>query len=411
MGLAGPDSFLVQNSLLPELPDANSAMGAPRETRLQNERQVSLFVPRRRTTAHYFGFWVDVDAEVDEWVTFVSELLRSPSQAFSSCFFRWYSSSRQALEELSQEFGRRIRARRVFSVQNAQEWGPVETAMNQISSQGMMDSVKRLKRRYPQAIPNALAAFEEAYLMVVNDPPSDFERALKQEAAFRFVERVRVNFTQELPTYPYRLSPSDLDLNTGLNIQQFIALAWFAANDTSIFIDPRDVEDRRIGLLDSFAVIQRAHNDHDEDQAILWDELDEEDAPSCFLGTVKRILESLDQVHPDVRLNSAPPTRSEVATDIRQQNERIFPSFWLALSEPSREQIRQYVDEANDEIESLPQFETYRAQLRHAVRTGSPLIPEELLAEQTNTLAMLALLTEAIDQLSSETLSSPSEVS
>jgi hypothetical protein len=298
------------------------------------------------------------------------------------------------------------------------EWGPAETAMNQASTAAMVDSVNRLERRYPQAFPQSSAAFEELYVAAMNARAQNSEKHLQKEAAIRFMDRVRLNFGDDIASgYTMPLAREGGELRVGLHVRQYLSLAWFAVNDAQIF-NEEEVMRRKAGLIESLARIQRAHNDHGPGDAILWDPAAESDAPSCFLGTLKFIFESLNHHHPDVLgINpaesaviaettagevSAPgggamPAMADVSRDVRLENLRLFPIFWATLSEEDQVELEAQIEEYGEEIEELDTFKAYLQQLREAVRESLPRVTEEVLIQQTSPHVMLALLAEALD--------------
>jgi hypothetical protein len=192
-----------------------------------------------------------------------------------------------------------------------------------------------------------------------------------------------------------------------LTVAQFIALSWYAISDPAIFTSDRDRADRQQGLLESFATIQRAHNDNGLGGGILWDWDPEsrtpyrhiaEDRPSCELGTFKRIIEHLDHIHPDVTLNPAIPIPSadEIVRDIRNQHHLIFMPYYQALTVADRNDLVNLAGAYEAAIEARPAYIAYLAQLRTAVHLFSPSIPQHLLEANTDRMMLCALMNESL---------------
>jgi hypothetical protein len=174
-----------------------------------------------------------------------------------------------------------------------------------------------------------------------------------------------------------------------------------------IFTSNRDRVDRQQGLLESFATIQRAHNDSGLGYAILWDwdpalrpsyRPTEEDRPSCPLGTFKRLIEHLDHIHPDVTLNAEIPIPSatDITRDIRNQHHLIFMPYYQALAVADRNDLEHLADDCEAVIETRPSYIAYLAQLRTAVHRLSPSIPQHLLEERTDRIMLCALINESL---------------
>ncbi len=286
----------------------------------------------------------------------------------------------------------------------------IETAMTRASTRRMLQSANALDRRYSQAVSNAEAALGEVHAMAqrLNLGNSVKKRQMK-EAALRFLDRVKTDFINDAGLdYPYPIRRYSRNAYTLLTVQQSIALAWYAINDATIYTTEMEREDRKRGMVEAFAFIQRAHNDHGPNDTIIWDQARERDQPSCEPGTYKRIFEHLDNVHPDVTINevvnfdadhagvAAVPTRAEVTTDIRQRNAALFPAYWEGLSQEQQQALREAVEAYDDNVVTLEVYTTYLQQLRNAVRTASPGIPADMLEAETNVNMMCALINETL---------------
>jgi hypothetical protein len=327
----------------------------------------------------------------------------------------------------------RINARVTGPLGNAHIWGQAETAMNDESAVAAVQSINRLDRRYPEVLNQSgrqvRPALDQVRAMVQESAaPTALDRH-KKAAALRFLERVRIDFTHERNShglvYPYALAPNLRDGRSNLSIQELIALTWRGASDRSLFRTDADFASRKRSLVDTFATIQRAHNDHGENGAIIWDESREPDSPSCYQGTYKRILESLNNHHPDVvgintdesaavaaslaaseRNAAAPlalgraasPSSADISRDIRAVNQDLFPHFFNGLTTERQAQLRAIIEAYNPvQMEASADYRNYLQQLRTRVRETSPMISHEAIEAQTNPDAMLAFLSEALD--------------
>ena len=327
----------------------------------------------------------------------------------------------------------RMNARETRPVAHAQVWGQAETAMNDESAVAAVQSINRLDQRYPEVLNQSgrqvRPALDQVRAMVQESAaPTTLDRH-KKSAALRFLERVRIDFTHERNShnlvYPYPLAPNLRDGRSNLSIQELIALTWRGATDRRLFQTEADLSSRKRSLVDAFATIQRAHNDHGNHGAIIWDENLEPDLPSCYQGTYKRILESLNHHHPDVvgintdesaavaaslaaseRNAAAPlalgraasPSNGDISRDIRAVNQALFPHFVNGLTTERQAQLRAIIEAYNPvQMEASADYRNYLQQLRTRVRETSPMISLEAIEAQTNPDAMLAFLSEALD--------------
>jgi hypothetical protein len=257
------------------------------------------------------------------------------------------------------------------------DWSRRESIMNDSITLRYLESINRLETRYPHAVPNAYILFSKLYL-AVESYPVDQRGALgelKKAAAIRFLERT---WQDDSPADPNRSQLSQF---------QVLALAWAAVTDTKLYISTIDQQDRIWGLLESLAIIQRAHNDLGE--GISFDDSQEPDSPSCAMGTYKRFLEHLDGVHPDVRISvetdvnsGAALSNAAIIEEIRNQHTSLFHQY----SSQDRQLIRSGIESTNTH------FSQYVDRLRAAVVNRFPNIPRPQLEELTGSLTMEALL-------------------
>ncbi len=182
-------------------------------------------------------------------------------------------------------------------VQGNNNWHEAETIMNRDTTVRYLESINRLERRYPGAVPQAEQNYREAFSQLhhLKVDGKGASADLKKDAAFRYFDQPKVQDS----------------IGSGLNNRQVLSLAWAAVQDKSIFSTRLEREDRKWGLLESLANIQRAHNDCLAGGAIEWRQTHQADHPSCEVGKFKRLLEHLDQLHPDVQLS--PPLREDRA--------------------------------------------------------------------------------------------------
>jgi hypothetical protein len=318
----------------------------------------------------------------------------------------------------------RISARDAHPAAQAPVWGQVETAMNDDSSVAAVESINRLDRRYPQVLNQAAEqirrALDQVYTMVRDSAASTDKQRHQRAAALRFMDRVNLDFAHEFNSdglaYNYRLAPGYRDPRSHLTTQELIALVWSAATDRSIFTTAADLDARMRSLVDAFATIQRAHNDHGESGAIIWNEAIEADQPSCYPGTYKRILESLNAQHPDVhgivpgeaaafaasvvgsgggsvQSSNQSPSAAEISRDVQQTNAELFPVYFAGLTPARQDALRGVIDAYDqDRVATLPEYQIYLGQLRARVRQISPAITDARLEENTNVEAMIAYI-------------------
>jgi hypothetical protein len=259
-----------------------------------------------------------------------------------------------------------------------------ESIMRNEVTRAYLESISHLEDRYPFAVPNAQAALKEIYQMVEHLDVSSQGTigTLKKEAALRYLDRVLTHHSLDRQFhYNFREIPLYDPHQSGLTYTETLALIWAAINDRSIFVHAIEFQDRKWGLLDSLAHIQRAHND--SSGSVSFNLSHEEDQPSCGKGTFKRILESLDGLHPDVRLNVSTRVTNQMAFSAIQRTHQ-----YLFSQEPADTQrkIRQSSESQGED------YQRYLVKLRAEVRKSSSNISPEQLEMNTNALSMEALL-------------------
>ncbi len=172
-------------------------------------------------------------------------------------------------------------------------------------------SVKRLQKRYPGV--NVAKALKEIKEHIGSGKFRDPERFYRQ-ASHDSLKRI-INADWEDP-------------NTGLNLSKIAALVWNAVLDQAVYDekhgksqDPaRDTQDRINIFLEYLWRAQREYN--------LSDDSVDDMAPAreaCFPGTFNKIVESLDDLHPDVRIVRSKEVALKLAQEEVGDYYRDFP--------------------------------------------------------------------------------------
>ncbi len=308
-----------------------------------------------------------------------------------------------------QQVEQRIQRRSAHAVpQESHEWGRAESIMNRPVTQAFVQSMNRLERRYPGAFPQSATYLGEVRSALLALTPNTSEKRLKKEAAFRFLDRVSQSFyLDQNRDYSYPMTSYSQAPGGEGNVEQVIALVWAAVRDEGVYRTSQEREERKWGLLDSLARIQRAHNEK-SDGSIEWSFALAADQPSCQSGTFIRLLESLDHNHPDVRINSvlqsavdplnraavlaAEPSADQVAGDLLGKHREIFPLFLVSLNEAEREEFLELAESYEERIQESETYQRYVQALRSAVKADSPAISEHALVQQTGFLSVCALI-------------------
>jgi len=247
-----------------------------------------------------------------------------------------------------------------------------------------LESINRLETRYPLAVPNAELAFHQIYEMVETEDVSNrgAEAEAKRQAAIRYLDRVATQHHYDhlfLYTQAEFRSHQKDPMPSGLKNTEVLSLGWAAIHDRTVFHSDSEVSDRRWSLIETFALIQRLENL--KKGKIHFDYKKEKDKPTCPVGTFTRILEHIDQIHPDVKINSV-ITNSDISSQIISIHNRIF--FDLPINERVKIQT--------DFSGQGPHYLAYLNQLRDQVHRTAPLIQSEQIEELTNNAMMSTLL-------------------
>ncbi len=253
-------------------------------------------------------------------------------------------------------------------------WGVGESIMSRDSAIRYLQSLNRLERRYPSAVPQAEKSFSDVlmqlHLLDVSSRGASAE--LKKDAAFRYFDQ-----------------HNTIDsLGSGLNSREVLALAWAASKDQAIFSTPQEIEDRTWGLLESLANIQRAHNDCLPGGEIQWDPQYGPDSVSCEPGKFKRLVEFLDQQHPDVQLNPrvVSPSPAEIAEAVLQAH----LDFARTLSASDRHAVThcfQYPELANGKPTACQYYVArLKIKVRETLTEVEPTLLDAVLAESMESL-------------------------
>ncbi len=149
-------------------------------------------------------------------------------------------------------------------------------------------SVKRLQKRYPNVdVKTALREIEEKIKTAKFKEPQAFYR----KAALDSLKRIKA---------------SDwVDSNTGLNLPQVAALMWTATKDQAAYdavfgkstTPERDIGDRMTTFVEYLWRAQREYNLDDNSVDNMKPAVE-----ACLPGTFNKIVESLDKLHPDVKI-------------------------------------------------------------------------------------------------------------
>ena len=149
-------------------------------------------------------------------------------------------------------------------------------------------SVKRLQKRYPSVnVRKALNEIEAKIKTAKFKEPQEFYR----QAAINSLKRIKASDWK--------------DNDTELNLPQVAALMWVAAKDQPAYdavfgkstTSDRDIDDRMTTFVE---YLWRAEREYNLNQKSVDDMKPASQA--CFPGTFNKIVESLDKLHPDVKI-------------------------------------------------------------------------------------------------------------
>jgi hypothetical protein len=270
---------------------------------------------------------------VNEKHTAIKNLLREE---------KWKAEAKQRIKKRTQTIAE-------VAAGKSREWSNNESIMRKKAHIGYLESINRLELRYPKAVPEEEQAFQEVITQLRN---LDIKRRgknaeEKRDATFRYLE-----------------NHSEYDfLGSGLTRKQMLSLAWAAIQDRNFFHSQQEVEDRTWGLMEALANIQRAHNDCGTG-AIDWK--NGEDKPSCTFGEFIRLLEHLDNLHPDVKINSEILISVQMTVDaIRSEHQHLRQQ----ISDEKCQQIK-----TSFQSSDKTSYHEYLNQLRESVRSTYPAI-------------------------------------
>ena len=190
----------------------------------------------------------------------------------------------------------------------------------------------------------------------------------KRQAALRYLDENQANDT----------------IGSGLNDRGVLSLAWAAVQDKSVFPSQQDAEDRAWGLLEALANIQRAHNDCPQTGAIDWHK--GADAVSCTTGQFKRLLEHLDKLHPDVKIN---PEIKETHISIQMIVNAIQQEDRLLRSRVPTEECHRIRKSFRSSDKTF--YHKYLNRLRESVHSANPSISLDAITDNTGEEMMEAL--------------------
>lgn len=262
-------------------------------------------------------------------------------------------------------------------------WGAGETAMNQYRTPEMTVSVNLLDQRYPQAIPNTAFAVHSIKQLVRGfNTVKNQTRRLKKEAALRFLDRVTNEEFRGI-----------LHEDTHLTLPEYLALSWYAINDSKLYPSEKDKADRQWAFIEAMANIQRAHNDNQGKSPIIW-EPRQPDMTSCVPGSFVRSVEHLDRNHPDVVIIKI--TNEEITSLIREKNGELFPAYSKNLNSTQMQHLAESAENYNLEaVNQTKDYTQYKDQLKKAVHKAIPEVPLAQIERLMSDEMMCALITES----------------
>lgn len=269
-----------------------------------------------------------------------------------------------------------------------------ESIMNRSITQGYLKSIDHLDLRYPWAVPRAELSLREVYRMVENyNAKARGESGLfKKEFALRYLDRVATFHESDLD-FGFVFAQEDTSLfcedplQSGLVNIEVLSLAWEAIQDKNLFKTQIDIEDRQWGLIEALAHIQRAHND--ENGWVDFLDSTETDQPSCPAGTFKRLIEHLDGLHPDVRLNPEAEIKKGMGISNRQVCNEVMIQhrvLFASLSPENQKAIRENYEDRGEPYRSYLQL------LRSKVVAAAPLVSSSQIDQNLTDILMYTLL-------------------
>jgi hypothetical protein len=266
-------------------------------------------------------------------------------------------------------------------------WILSENIMKGTITRNYLESINRLELRYPQAVPYA-RQYSEEVLNEIYQTVEKFDATtrgrtgpVKKAAALRYLDRVMTNHEWdriEFSGYPWEPNDFLIDPVSKLSNIEILSLVWLAVHDQAIFTQQSEIEDRLWGLIEAFANIQRAHND--SNGGIEFSVLIVNDAPSCAMGTFKRLIEHLEQSHPDIVFEKN-IANEMIVRELLLQHQKLFGQ----ITEEQKELIQQGLETQSEA------YKNYLAALQSEVLKVAPNIPVQQLEENTNELLMEAL--------------------
>jgi hypothetical protein len=247
-------------------------------------------------------------------------------------------------------------------------WGDSETIMRADVAAYFFDSMNNLELRYGYAVSqteeNLLAI--QAMIQEIDPDCLGSDGVWRKQAAHRALDSI---VSQASVLGEWLVDTSGSNLNAGfrlLNSVEVLSLVWTAQHDSSIFHTPRTQKRQKISLVNALARIQRAHNEDpltgeiDYDPAVL-------DDSSCAVGTLIRLLEPLDLIHPDVQLQSHVPPAPTRATISLAQLEFVRSYNWKT---PNLNAAGEHIEMDSPEFLQTEAFATFcEALRRHLVES------------------------------------------
>ncbi len=166
----------------------------------------------------------------------------------------------------------------------------------------MSSSLKRLSNRYQTTdAKKTFKDIENAIHTAVLKDPQDFYRT----EALKGLHRIKKHGDW-------------LESNSGLTLAQAMALVWTATNDNKVYSlsehPERDEQDRINTFVEHLWRAQREYN-------LSESGLDDFNGsmPACLAGTFNKLVESLDLVHPDVKIIRSVEIANDFATESAQK--------------------------------------------------------------------------------------------
>lgn len=138
-------------------------------------------------------------------------------------------------------------------------------------------SIKRLKIRYPEI--NILETLQEIRIFLTQLPDSNTKKAY----AINCLDRIERD-------------PTEHALSNGTKLSQALALVWTGIKDQAALVEgleeltEQDVECRKFTLIDNLSQAQTEYGHGGGGVS------------ACFVGTLNKIIETLDRSHPDVTI-------------------------------------------------------------------------------------------------------------